>query len=63
MTTVTYAETSWCADDVLEAAKEMGLSLSRRAAESLLRNGEKRITEAMIAAGWLAIDDLLLDIS
>lgn len=55
----TFAQTSWCADDVLECAETNGLNLIEEQAENFLAEYADQITDAMVEAGWTVIEDKL----
>jgi len=54
-----YAVVSWLPEDVLENAKEIGTELTQAEASRLLAAEEMRIVDAMVAAGWEAIENAL----
>lgn len=55
----TFAQTSWCADDVLECAERNDLNLTDEQAETFLAEHADQITDAMVEAGWTVIEDKL----
>lgn len=55
----TYGSTAWSPEDVIEAFKQRGKRISAAKAEEWLHDNEDTIREAMIAAGWAAIDALI----
>ncbi|MHB8541859.1 MAG: hypothetical protein ACYDCD_13120 [Candidatus Acidiferrales bacterium] len=59
MPNVKYAQIAWITEDVIENAKEIGLALSKRQADSLLRRNEMEIMDVMVQAGWTYIESLL----
>ena len=54
-----YAEVFWIADDVVQNAKELGLTLTKQQARSLLRANEMKIIDAMVEGGWECIERML----
>lgn len=50
-----FATTSWMAEDVLTLRPNW----TRDQAEEFLNENEKHINEAMVSAGWTAIETLL----
>lgn len=58
-----YAEIAWRAEDILSEADSMGIDLSIEEAESILEDKEDVIQEAMLGAGWMAINIILSDMS
>jgi hypothetical protein len=51
-----YAVVSWIPEDVVENAKETGREITHANAARLLAAEEMRIIDAMVAAGWEAIE-------
>lgn len=58
-----YAEIAWRAEDILSEAESMGINLSIEEAETILEDKEDVIKEAMLDAGWMAINTILSDMS
>lgn len=58
-----YAEIAWRAEDILSEAESMGINLSIEEAETILEDTEDVIKEAMLEAGWMAINTILSDMS
>jgi hypothetical protein len=54
-----YAVVAWLPEDVVENAEEMGTGMTEAEAARLLEAEEMRIIDAMVAAGWSAIENAL----
>ncbi len=54
-----YAVVAWLPEDVIENAKETGTGMTEAEAARLLDAEEMRIIDAMVAAGWSAIENAL----
>lgn len=54
-----YAVVCWLPEDVVENAREMGTETTDAEAAQLLEAEEMRIIDAMVAAGWSAIESAL----
>ena len=57
-----FATVTWVVADVLEQAREAERAITKQEASNLLAGEEKRLIEAMVAAGRDVIDDALLDL-
>ncbi len=53
----TYAKVWWMAQDISDEGMENEIELTKNEAHQFLASIEKRLTEAMIAAGWTVIQD------
>ena len=56
-----YANVSWSVDDVIENTKQFGIQITKDDAEKVLAIKERRIIDAMVEAGWLIIEDALME--
>lgn len=53
----TFAETSWCVDDVLQVAKQNNIEMNEQQAKELLEEGEEDILEAMFSVAWDVVEE------
>lgn len=58
----TYAGVWWTPQDVSDCAKEDGVELAKNEPREFLVSIEKRIEDAMLAAGWAVIQDGLSEL-
>lgn len=56
-----YSQISWSAEDVLEEAEFLNITITKEQAEVVLAKGADQILEAMLEAGWFVIRELLLN--
>lgn len=54
-----YAGIGWIAQDIVENAKENGISLTRHQAKLFLEKYEMRIINSMAEAGWTYMETVL----
>jgi len=57
-----YAEVWWTVQDILDAAKENEVELTKNEARQLLTSVEKGLEGSMIAAGWTVIENALSEL-
>ena len=56
-----YANVEWTVNDVMENSKQFGIQITKADAEKVLKIEEGRIIDAMVEAGWLIIEDALME--
>lgn len=57
-----YAEVAWRVEDILFEAQGIGIDLSIEEAEDILESKKNVIRDAMLWAGWKAIETILYDL-